>query len=88
MANNENDYLIPLILDIGSDNFRLGWAGGDFPDIIAPSVYVNISDYLFTSDISGSDTISGLEEIFLDTDNQTHLVGFEALKYKKNSRVQ
>ena len=88
MANTENNYLIPLILDIGSDKFRLGWAGGDFPDIIAPSVYVDINDYLFTSDISGSDTISGLEEIFLDTDNQTHLVGFDALKYKNILKIR
>ena len=88
MANTENNYLIPLILDIGSDKFRLGWAGGDFPDIIAPSVYVDINDYLFTSDISGSDTISGLEEIFLDTDNQTHLVGFDALKYQNILKIR
>ena len=88
MANTENNYLIPLILDIGSDNFRLGWAGGDFPDIIAPSVYVDITDYLFTSDISGSDTISGLEEIFLDTDKQTQLVGFDALKYKNILKIR
>ncbi len=88
MANTENNYLIPLILDIGSDNFRLGWAGGDFPDIIAPSVYVDIADYLFTSDISGSDTISGLEEIFLDKDAQIHLVGFDALKYKNILKIR
>ena len=88
MANSENNYLTPLILDIGSINFRLGWAGGDFPDIIAPSVYVDIADYLFTSDISGSDTISGLEEIFLDTDTQIHLVGFDALKYQNILKIR
>ena len=88
MADTENNYLIPLILDIGSDNFRLGWAGGDFPDIIAPSVYVDVCDYLFTSDLSGSDTISGLEEIFLNTDSQTHLVGFDALKYKNILKIR
>ena len=88
MANSENNYLTPLILDIGSNNFRLGWAGGDFPDIIAPSVYVDIADYLFTSDISGSDTISGLEEIFLDTDTQIHLVGFDALKYQNILKIR
>ena len=88
MADTENKYLIPLILDIGSDNFRLGWAGGDFPDIIAPSVYVDVCDYLFTSDLSGSDTISGLEEIFLNTDSQTHLVGYDALKYKNILKIR
>ena len=88
MVDTENNYLTPLILDIGSDNFRLGWAGGDFPDIIAPSVYVDITDYLFTSDISGSDTISGLEEIFLNTDKQTQLVGFDALKYKNILKIR
>ncbi|MFW9950524.1 MAG: hypothetical protein ACFFKA_10425, partial [Candidatus Thorarchaeota archaeon] len=31
----ESKQLLPLILDIGSDKFRLGWAGGDFPDLIA-----------------------------------------------------
>ena len=88
MANIESNYLNPLILDIGSHDFRLGWAGGDFPDIIAPSVYVDITDYLFTSDISGSDTISGLEEIFLNTDIQTHLVGFDAIKYRNILKIR
>ena len=88
MANTAKNYLNPLILDIGSDNFRLGWAGGDFPDIIAPSVYVDVGDYLFTSDISGSDTISGLEEIFLETETQVHLVGFDALKYQNILKIR
>ncbi len=88
MANTAKNYLNPLILDIGSDNFRLGWAGGDFPDIIAPSVYVDVGDYLFTSDISGSDTINGLEEIFLETETQIHLVGFDALKYQNILKIR
>lgn len=88
MTNIQNNYLNPLILDIGSINFRLGWAGGDFPDIIAPCVYVNIADYLFTTDISGSDTIGGLEEIFLNTDTQIHLVGFDALKYQNILKIR
>ncbi|MFX0047878.1 MAG: hypothetical protein ACFE8G_06865 [Candidatus Hermodarchaeota archaeon] len=82
MSNKDNNQLLPLILDIGSDKFRLGWAGGDFPDIIAPSVYVDITDYLFNSNIIASDTIDGLEDIFLDTNNQPHLVGHDALKYQ------
>jgi len=88
MANTAKNYLNPLILDIGSDNFRLGWAGGDFPDIIAPSVYVDVGDYLFTSNISGSDTINGLEEIFLETETQVHLVGFDALKYQNILKIR
>jgi actin-related protein len=88
MSNIENNQLLPLILDIGTDNFRLGWAGGDFPDLIAPSVYVNITDYLFSSNIVASDTIDGLEDIFLDANNQTHLVGHDALKYKNILNVR
>ena len=52
MSSKEKDQLRPLIVDIGSKNFRMGWAGDDFPDIIAPSVYVDKRDYLFTSDVS------------------------------------
>ena len=82
MSNTDNNQLLPLILNIGSDKFRLGWAGGDFPDLIAPSVYVDITDYLFSSSIIASDTINGLEDIFLDENSQTHLVGHDALKYQ------
>ncbi|MHA2289675.1 MAG: hypothetical protein ACXABG_12900 [Promethearchaeota archaeon] len=82
MSNIDNNQLLPLILDIGSDNFRLGWAGSDFPDLIAPSVYADISDYLFSSSIIASDTIDGLDDIFLDKNTQTHLVGHDALKYQ------
>jgi actin-related protein len=82
MSNTDNNQLLPLILDIGTDNFRLGWAGGDFPDIIAPSVYVDVTDYLFSSNIVASDTIDGLEDIFLGTNKQNHLVGHDAVKYQ------
>ncbi|MFX0076617.1 MAG: hypothetical protein ACFE96_14335, partial [Candidatus Hermodarchaeota archaeon] len=88
MSNTDNNQLIPLILDIGTDNFRLGWAGGDFPDIIAPSVYVNVTDYLFSSNVIASDTIDGLEDIFLDTSNQSHLVGHDALRYQNILNVR
>jgi len=77
MNSHNKDQLRPLIIDIGSNIFRMGWAGDDFPDIIAPSVYVDISDYLYTSDV-----INGLEDIYIDEDTQTHLVGHEALKYQ------
>ncbi|NVM46704.1 MAG: hypothetical protein HWN79_17495 [Candidatus Lokiarchaeota archaeon] len=88
MSNTDNNQLLPLILDVGSDNFRLGWAGGDFPDLIAPSVYVDITDYLFSSSIIASDTINGLEDIFLDKNSQTHLVGHDALKYQNILNVR
>ena len=88
MSNTDTNQLLPLILDIGSDKFRLGWAGGDFPDLIAPSVYVDITDYLFNSNIIASDTITGLEDIFLDTEDQTHLVGHDALNYQNILKVR
>ena len=88
MSNTDTNQLLPLILDIGSDKFRLGWAGGDFPDLIAPSVYVDITDYLFNSNIIASDTINGLEDIFLDTEDQTHLVGHDALNYQNILKVR
>jgi len=77
MSSENENQLRPLIIDIGSNNFRLGWAGSDFPDIIAPSVYVDNTDYLFTSDVIG-----GLEDIFITEKNaETHLFGHGALKY-------
>ncbi|MFX1315590.1 MAG: hypothetical protein ACFE9T_06965 [Promethearchaeota archaeon] len=83
MASKSNDQLRPLIIDIGSDTFRLGWAGDDFPDVIAPSVYVDITDYLFTSDV-----IDGLEEIFINKENfMNHLFGSEALNYQNILRI-
>jgi len=70
--------LRPLILSIGSDMFRLGWAGNDFPDIIAPSVYVDITDNLFKTDV-----IDGFEDIFIKEEQiNKHLFGRDALKYQ------
>jgi len=83
MSTENKNQLRPLILEIGSQNFRLGWAGGDFPDIIAPSVYVDNNDYLFTSDV-----IDGLEDIFITEKNaENHLFGHEALKYSNILKV-
>lgn len=83
MSSKSNDQLRPLIIDIGSNTFRLGWAGDDFPDIIAPSVYVDINDYLFTSDV-----IDGLEDIFIDKENvENHLFGSDALKYQNILKI-
>ncbi len=82
MSSKPKDQTRPLILDFGSAISRIGWAGDDFPDIIAPSVYVDISDYIFTSDI-----IEGLEELFLEENPITHLVGHQALKYQNILRI-
>lgn len=81
-APSQNDQLRPLILDVGSNMTRLGWAGDDFPDVIAPSIYVDISDYLYTSDV-----IDGLEDIYIQESYQSHLVGHDALKYQNILRM-
>lgn len=83
MSTENKSQLRPLIIEIGSQNFRLGWAGDDFPDIIAPSVYVDNKDYLFTSDV-----IDGLEDIFITEKNaENHLFGHEALKYSNILKI-
>ncbi len=66
----------PLILDIGSSIFKLGWAGTDFPQIIAPSIYADITDFLFQTDV-----IEGFEEIFLEEGTNKYLFGNDAEKY-------
>ncbi|TFF90136.1 MAG: hypothetical protein EU548_04550 [Promethearchaeota archaeon] len=76
MPDEENKFLKPLIIDIGSDKFRIGWGGNDFPELIAPSVYVDMTDFLFESDI-----IEGLEEIFIE-DEEKHYYGHQAIKYQ------
>lgn len=82
MSSKVKDQIRPLILDIGTATSRIGWASDDFPDIIAPSIYVDISDFLFPSDV-----IEGLEELFLERDQITHLVGHQALKYQNILRI-
>ncbi|HDZ18537.1 MAG TPA: hypothetical protein ENH75_09615, partial [archaeon] len=78
MSSEENEQLRPIIIDFGNINTRIGRAGKDFPEIIAPSVYVDNTDYLFSSDI-----IDGLEDIFIiEKKAETQLFGDEALKYK------
>jgi actin-related protein len=77
MSSEVKDQLRPIIIDIGTKNFRIGWAGNDYPDIIAPSVYVENTDFLFTSD-----AIDGLEDIFFtEKQVENYLFGHEALKY-------
>jgi len=83
MSTENKSQLRPLVIDIGNHNFRLGWAGDDFPDIIAPSAYVDNNDYLFTSDV-----IDGLEDIFISEKNvDNHLFGHEALKYSNILKI-
>jgi len=83
MSSENNNQQRPLVLDIGSNFFRLGWAGNDYPDIIAPSVYVDSNDYLFASDV-----IDGLEDIFIgEKSAENQLFGHEALKYSNILRV-
>ncbi|MBD3211703.1 MAG: hypothetical protein GF311_03770 [Candidatus Lokiarchaeota archaeon] len=82
MSSAEQKYLRPLIADFGSSTFRFGWAGGDFPEILSPSIYVDASDYIFDSDV-----VSGLEEIFIGDDRQEYLFGEEALKYQNILKI-
>jgi len=82
MSSAKNRYIRPLIVDIGSNTFRMGWASDDFPDIIAPTVYVDIGDYLFSSDV-----IEGLEDIYLEDKDQVHLVGDAAIKYQNILKI-
>ncbi len=79
MSNNNIESTLPtLILDVGSNSFRMGWGGEDFPEIIAPSVYVDASDYIFNMDI-----VDGLEDIFFkDKLVNEYLFGREALRYQ------
>lgn len=72
-----SEELRPLILDIGSSFFRLGWAGDDSPEILAPSVYVDATDFIFESDV-----IDGLEELFFKEKTEKYLYGFDASKYQ------
>ncbi len=83
MSTENKNQLRPIIIEIGSQNFRLGWAGDDYPDIITPSVYIDNKDYLFTSDV-----IDGLEDIFITEKNaENHLFGHEALKYSNILKI-
>jgi actin-related protein len=83
MSSEKKNPTRPLILDIGRNNFRLGWAGSDYPEIIAPSIYADNQDYLFSSDV-----IEGLGDIFVDEENpENQLFGNEALKYSNVLKV-
>ncbi|MHA1987924.1 MAG: hypothetical protein ACW98D_14910 [Promethearchaeota archaeon] len=83
MSSEKKNQTRPLILDIGRNYFRLGWAGSDYPEVIAPSIYVDNKDFLFTSDV-----IDGLEDIFVGEQNvENQLFGNEALKYSNVLKV-
>ena len=82
MSSTKNRYERPIIVDIGSNTFRMGWASDDFPDIIAPTIYVNLNDYIFSSDV-----IEGLEDIYLEDQEQIQLVGDSALKYQNILKI-
>jgi actin-related protein len=83
MSPKNVNLLNPLIIDIGTNTFRLGWAGDDFPDIIAPCVYVNLTDFLFTADV-----IDGLEDLFFPEQILSqNLFGYEALKYQNILKI-
>ena len=82
MSSDVNKELNPLILDIGSSIFRLGWAGEDFPKILAPSIYVDITDFLFQTDV-----IDGLEDIFFKENMEKHLFGNEAQQYRNILKI-
>ncbi|TFG25891.1 MAG: hypothetical protein EU532_11155 [Promethearchaeota archaeon] len=74
---NTDKQLRPLIIDIGTDKFKLGWAGDDSPSILAPSIYANRGDFIFDSN-----EIDGLEELFYDESAESHLFGEIALNYQ------
>ncbi len=82
MSANDKKQLKPLIIDFGSNTFRMGWAGDDSPKINVPAVYVDNRDYLFESDV-----IDGLEELFIDDYTESNLYGYEALKYQNILKV-
>ncbi len=84
MSDNESRLLRPIIIDFGSNTFRMGFAGDDFPDIVAPSIYVDISDFSFNSDV-----IDGLEDIFINNNEniEKQLFGNDALKFQNILKV-
>jgi actin beta/gamma 1 len=74
---DQNQQLKPLILDIGSCWFKMGWAGDDSPTMIIPSVYANVRDFLFNSNV-----IDGLEDLFFEDNTERFLYGNDALTYQ------
>jgi actin-related protein len=81
MSDKERQ-LRPLILDLGSDTFRLGWAGDDSPSVVVPAVYVDIRDYIFESNV-----IDGLDDLFYRDKEERQLFGENALNYQNILKV-
>lgn len=79
-----NFYTRALILNFGTCNFRFGWAGDDSPSFIAPSVYADTTDYIFSTEV-----IEGLEELFIQDQKGEHqyLFGNNALKYQNVLKI-
>ncbi|MGV9200347.1 MAG: hypothetical protein ACOC4M_16190, partial [Promethearchaeia archaeon] len=68
----------PIIVNIGCDNFRLGWAGEDLPEFIEPSIYVDIKDSILRSE-----NIKGLDDILVNEERvNRYEFGNEALYYQ------
>ncbi|MFX0071003.1 MAG: hypothetical protein ACFFAO_07930, partial [Candidatus Hermodarchaeota archaeon] len=74
--------LRPLIVDIGSNTFKMGWAGEDSPVILAPSVYADVKDYIFDLNV-----IEGFEELFYGETTDSHLYGLDALEYQNILKI-
>ena len=76
MSDNQNQ-LKPLIIDIGSSKFKLGWAGDDYPKLVVPSIYSEKTDYLFETNV-----IEGLEDLFFEQRSDQYFYGNDALYYQ------
>jgi len=79
----EEKYLKPLILDLGYSTFRLGWSGSDAPEITAPSMYAEPTDFIFQSDV-----IEGIEQIVTKEQGNEYLFGNGARKYRNILNIQ
>ncbi len=66
-----------LIVNLGNNTFRFGWAGDDSPKIIIPSIYTDQTDFLFFTEV-----IDGLEDLFIEGKDTNYLYGNDALKYQ------
>ncbi len=77
MSYGTSKYSRALILDIGSSNFRMGWAGSDDPEIIESFIYARTTNFQFQSEF-----IDGFKEIFSNKIENDYLFGSEALSYQ------
>jgi len=77
MSHGTSKYSKALIIDIGSSNFRMGWAGSDESEIIEPSIYAHTTNFKFQSEF-----IDGFKEMFSNKIKNDYLFGNEALNYQ------